>query len=524
MLYPYIKFIERNWKNEAMVVPCSEFLRLSMPTISKTKYIDGLQCHKLLWYHYNNNEAFPQPDQATLATLRQGQLVGEYAKKLFPDGIEVAKGIVDFNTTLSASREAAGFRRPLFEAAFQYRGAYARSDILVPAPESTWDLIEVKSTTSVKKHHHHDIALQKHVCDGAGISIRRCFLMHLNNGYVRQGEIEARKLFRKEDVTEQVSTLVNEIAPTLGTMAAVIRQPSAPAIMIGPHCNTPRGCPLIHVCWRFLPRNNVTELYRGRKKPFELISKGILSLADIPDDISLTDSQRIQVSAVRSGQPHSNREAIKNFLESLTYPLYFLDFETFSTAIPLIDNARPHQQIPFQFSLHILDSLDADPVHHSYLADGPMDARPEILNRLKDLLHSHGTILTFNASFEKRVLSEMSRDYPEYKEWFELTKPRIADLIIPFRSFAYYHPDQEGTASIKSVLPVLTGKSYSGLTIADGGTASLEFLRVTFGEVDPSERERVRTDLETYCGLDTEGMIDILRSLHSISRTHNTIF
>jgi hypothetical protein len=488
-----------------------------MPTISKSRFINGLQCHKLLWYAYNQKESIPEPDAATMAKFEQGYIVGEYAKKLFPDGIEVAKGIVNFAEVVPASRKAARLQKPMFEAAFEHGGAYARADILEPVPGGKWDLIEVKSSNEVKEHHYHDVALQKYVYDGAGIRIRRCYLLHLNKAYVRRGEIDPCRFFVKTDITKEVKSILDEIAPDLRKMATVIKRPAAPDIPIGPHCSDPYACPLMSLCWGFLPKHNVTELYRGGKKQYELIEKGILQLADIPDEFRLTNSQKIQVAAVRNGKPHVNEEGIREFLASLKYPIYFLDFETFATAVPLIDEARPHQQIPFQYSLHILNSPNEEPVHLSYLADGPIDPRPNILSSLKKQLGSKGTILTFNKSFETARLKEMSRDYPEYGRWFEKIKPRIADLIIPFRRFAYYHPDQEGAASMKSVLPALTGRSYSDLGIREGGTASLEFIRMTFGQVTAEERDRVRKDLLIYCGLDTEGMIDILRALARIT-------
>jgi hypothetical protein len=489
-----------------------------MPTISKSKFMNGLQCHKLLWYAYNRKEEIPEPDAATMAKFEQGYLIGDYAKKLFPDGIEVAKGIVGFAEVLPVSKNVARLRKPMFEAAFQYGGAYARADILEPVPGGKWDLIEVKSTNEVKDHHYHDVALQKYVYDGAGIDIRRCYLMHLNREYIRRGEIDPRKLFVKEDITKEVKNMLEEIAPNLRKMAIALKRSIAPDVSIGPHCSDPFACPLTGMCWGFLPKHNVTELYRGGKKQYELLEKGILRLADIPDDFRLTDSQKIQVKVVRSGKPHIDAESIGQFLKSLKYPLYFLDFETFATGVPLIDNARPYQQIPFQYSLHILESPDKEPVHHSYLAEGPLDPRLDILKGLRLLLGSKGAIVTFNSSFEIARLNEMSRDYPEYRSWFEKIKPRIADLIVPFRRFAYYHPDQEGTASIKKVLPALTGRSYGDLNVHEGGTASLEFLHVTFGQVTAEERDRVRKDLLVYCGLDTEGMIDILRALGRIAK------
>jgi hypothetical protein len=488
-----------------------------MPIISKSKYMNGHQCHKLLWYDYNRKEDIPTPDAAAMARFEQGHLVGEYAKKLFPDGIEVAKGIVDFAEVLPASRKGARLRKPMFEAAFQHGGAYARADILDPAPGGEWDLIEVKSSNEVKDYHYHDVALQKFVYDGAGIRIRKCYLMHLNKTYVKKGEIDPRKFFVKTDITEEVKDLLDEIAPNLRKMAAVIRRPDAPNIAIGPQCKDPYACPLTGLCWAFLPKHSVADLYNPRNKQFKLMERGILQLAEIPDDFRLTNSQKIQVKVVRTGKPHIDEERIREFLASLKFPIYFLDFETFGTAIPLIDKARPHQQIPFQYSLHVLNSPDEAPVHHSYLAEGPIDPRPDILKGLKELLGSKGTILTFNKIFETSRLDEMSRDYPEYRSWFEKINPRIGDLVIPFRQFAYYHPEQEGSASMKSVLPALTGRGYSGLEIHEGATASLEFLRVTFGQVAAEERDRIRNDLLVYCGLDTEGMIDILRALARLS-------
>jgi hypothetical protein len=406
----------------------------------------------------------------------------------------------------------------MFEAAFEHGGGYARADILVPASGGRWDLIEVKSSNKVKEHYYYDVALQKYVYDGAGIPIRRCYLMHLNGRYVRRGDINPHKLFQKEDITKEVRRILYEVAPHLRKMATVIKRSAAPEIPIGPHCGDPYPCPLGDVCWEFLPNHNVTELYRGGKKQYELIEKGILRLVDIPNDFHLTNSQEIQISSIRTGKPHINEEEIGKFLTSLKYPIYFLDFETFATAIPLIDKARPYQQIPFQYSLHILNAPDAEPVHHSYLAEGPIDPRPEILSSLKKLLGSKGTILTFNSSFEIGRLNEMSRDYAEYRSWFEKIKRRIADLIIPFRRFAYYHPDQKGSASIKSVLPALSGNGYDQLAIADGGTASLEYLRVTFGDCSKSEREKVRKQLEKYCAMDTMAMVKIVDSLRALAQ------
>lgn len=506
------------------------------PFISKSKYLSGLQCHKLLWFQYNAKDQIPEFDAQTQAIFDQGHLVGELAKKLYPGGIEIA-GVKDFTAILQKSKDSLALRKPLFEAAFKTGtkasfsqdrslkkdafnvAAFARADILNPVGKNDWEIIEVKSSTQVKDVNLQDLALQRYAYEGAGLSIAKCFIMHINNEYVRKGEIEPKKLFTKTDVTEEVRALMKSVRPNLDSMGDVIRQKRFPEIEIGPHCSDPYDCPLQELCWKFLPENNPLTLYYFKKeKSFDLIHDGHLDITKLPSSVQLSDKQQTQIDVLATGKPYIDKDGIRSFLEQLEYPLYYLDFETFGTAIPLFDDVKPYEQIPFQFSLHIVESEKRNPKHEGFLSDGASDPRPEILNLLKKLLGNKGSIVAYNASFEKDKLHKASEIFKEYAKWYEELEPRFVDLLAPFKSFYYYHPDQKGSASIKKVLPALTGKSYEGLEIGEGGTASLEYLRVTFGDVDSKERQRVRRDLEEYCALDTEGMIFIVDELARLSK------
>ena len=515
--------------------------------ISKSKYLNGLQCHKLLWFQYNAKDQIPAFDAQTQAIFDQGHLVGELAKKLYSGGIEIAAAANNFGKILELSKDATfsdedlrerhpersetrflgrtkskgalSQRKPLFEAAFKSGNAYARADILNPVGKNDWEIIEVKSSTEVKEVNLHDLALQRYAYEGAGLSITKCFILHINNEYVRKGEVEPKKLFTKSDVTREVEALMKTVRPNLDTMVDVIRQKHKPDIEIGPHCSDPYGCPLQELCWKFLPEHNPLTLYYFKKeKAFELIHDGHLDIRKLPPSVSLGDKQQIQIDALCSGKSHIDKKGLRDFLEGLKYPLYYLDFETFGTAIPLFDDVKPYEQIPFQFSLHIVEADGRKPKHESFLADGASDPRPEILKRLKKLLGSEGSIVAYNAPFEKDKLSKASGIFKEYAKWYQSIEPRFVDLLSPFKSFYYYHPDQCGSASIKAVLPALTGKSYEGLEIAEGGTASLEYLRVTFGDVGEKERQKVRRELETYCALDTEGMVLIVDEMERLAR------
>ena len=491
------------------------------PGLSKSTFLMGRQCSKLLWFRYNAKDQIPQPDEAQQAVFDQGHEVGELAKQLFPGGIEIDTTPGDFDGAIRRTTEALQQRRPIYEATFAHGGGYARADILVPVAGNAWDLVEVKSTTGLKEEVHlPDIAFQAFVLTGAGIKLRKCFLAHINSEFVRHGPVDPKKFSTLEDVTKPVSAMTRDIEDQIDAMQRVIGLKSHPDIKIGPHCDNPYSCPLHDLCWSFLPEASVFTLYRGGAKCFWLLQQGIERLADIPADVTLTDNQAIQRSVLLAGQPHIDRPALAAFLSQLEYPVSYLDFETIGTAIPLFDDASPYQQIPFQYSLHIVrqpgGKSSLDPEHRHFLADGTADPRSEFMRRLRDDLPATGSVVTYNAGFETGRLKECCELLPEFKPWLRKVTPRVVDLLLPFRGFRYHHPAQNGSNSMKAVLPALTGKGYEELTIQEGGAASREFLRVTFGQVTAAERHRVRRDLEEYCALDTLGMVQIVDQLKSL--------
>jgi len=483
--------------------------------ISKTKYLNGLQCKKLRWYIYNEPEAIPEPDEATQAIFAQGHLVGDYAKKLFPKGVEVDH-TGSFEEGLRSTRELILKRVPIFEAALTYKRCYARADILEPVGRDEWNLIEVKSSTDLKDVNYDDIGFQYYVYTEAGLKIDKCYLMCIDNTYIRKGDIEPGKLLKKIDVTDEVKTSCSKtVENNVADMVRAIAAKTFIEIGIGPHCSDPYECPLIEKCWSFLPERNVFFLYYNKKLPMNLIQDGILELAKIPKKYELNEKNQIQVDCKKIGKPYIDKQKIKEFLDSIQYPAYYMDFETCSSVIPMFDKSRPYQQIPFQFSIHIVKEKGALPEHFSFLADGTNDPRPEFMAKLKEVMGTECSVIAYNAGFEMGILRKCAEVLPKYKKWVESIEERIIDLLKPFRDFAYYHPKQDGSCSIKNVLPVLTGKSYDDMEIGDGGTASAEYYRVTFTE-DNKDKEKIRKLLEEYCGLDTMGMVDIINKLSQL--------
>jgi hypothetical protein len=483
--------------------------------ISKTKYLNGLQCKKLLWYLYNEPTAIPEPDEATQAIFEQGHLVGDYAKKLFPRGIEVDH-TKSFEEGLKSTQELISKRVPIFEAALTYKRCYARADILEPVGRDEWNLIEVKSSTELKDVNYNDIGFQYYVYTGAGLKINKCYLMCIDNTYIRKGNIDPNKLFKKIDVIDKIKTSYSKtIENNVAHMVQAIAAKTFIEIGIGAHCNDPYDCPLIDHCWSFLPERNVFLLYKNKKLPMTLIQDGILELTEIPEKYKLSEKNQIQVDCEKTGKPHIDKKKIKEFLSAIQYPAYYMDFETCGSVIPMFDKSSPYQQIPFQFSVHVVTEKGAEPEHFSFLADGTNDPRPEFMAKLKEVMGTKGSVIAFNAGFETGILKKCAEVLPKYKNWVASIEERIIDLLQPFRDFAYYHPKQDGSCSLKKVLPVLTDKSYDDMEIGDGGTASVEYCRVTFTE-DNKDKDKVRELLEEYCGLDTMGMVYIVEQLSAL--------
>ncbi len=478
-----------------------------MVVLSKSKYMIGLSCPKHLWCLFNEPSLIPPFDEGTLARFEQGHEIGAIAKLRYPSGVEIP-------FTKEALKETAKMllkKVPLFEATFCHKNSYCKVDILVPVDDECWDLIEVKSTTEVKEDHIPDVAFQRYCLEGTGIKINRCHLMFVNNEYVRKGAIDPNLILSCEDITSQVDAEVLNVEENISDMLRVIALKKMPSPSLGDECVEPSECP---VCCTDLPPHSVTELYRMGKKAYPLMNEGYAKILDLPAGSKLNDKQKIQVSCIKSGKAHVEPKLISSWLSKLKYPLYMIDFETVNPAVPLFDGMRPYQQLPFQVSIHKVDSTGKIE-HIEYLASSKKDCRAEVMEVLRKIGPS-GTVLAYNATFEKSRINELIEMFPS-ETWLEGLIDRMEDLAVPFSNFWYYHPSQHGKYSIKNVMPALTGISYEGLEIGKGDQAAREFLEVIFkGNPKGKDVGKVRRALLEYCGQDTEGMVRVLGVLKDL--------
>ena len=256
------------------------------------------------------------------------------------------------------------------------------------------------------------------------------------------------------------------------------------------------------------------DLYGKKDLAINLFNEGIFEIKDIPEEKLENKRHIIQHGAHKSWRHHINHEELNEFIGKLDYPLYFMDFETYGPAIPIYDGTKPYQQMPFQFSVHVVSKQGVKPKHISFIAEGSADPREAFLTNLKKSLGTKGSIVTYNAPFEKGRLKELALFLPKHAKWVDSILPRVVDLLVPFRNFSYYHPSQKGSASIKQVLPAVTGETYADLEISEGESASrLYYEMIHVKNLGDKEKAKLLKDLEEYCSLDTEGMIMILNEL-----------
>lgn len=475
----------------------------------------GLQCPKSLWLDRRRPEVRAAPTPDLVARWEAGAEVGRYARLLFPGGVEIPFEGHTRERQLNLTRGLLARRaQTIYEATFSHEGVFVRADILRRRSDG-WDLYEVKSASDVKPHFPDDVAIQYFVLTGCGLRLRRAFLVHIDTGYVRKGEIDPQALFAMQELTDIVREKQAAIPAKLAWMRKVLAA-GLPAIDIGPHCTDPYDCDFIPHCWRHVPGHSIFDLKGRGVDKWELYREGIVRMDDVPLE-RLNGAQRMQAEFHRNRGEHADPDAIREFIDGLGHPLCFLDFETFDSAIPPFDGTRPYRQIPFLYSLHRLDSPGGPLRHSEFLAPPGKDPRDELIERLLADVPENACVLAYNKTFEVRVLKELAERFPARRERLLAIAEGMLDLMVPFRRREIYHWRMDGSYSLKSVLPALVPElTYEGMAIREGKEASLAYLALEKIESD-KERRKAEEDLRAYCRQDTLGMVKLLEKMRELA-------
>lgn len=490
--------------------------------LSKSLYIRGLQCEKSLWLKKKKPEILQAPDDSAQAVFDTGTSVGELACELFSSG-ERIEFSGDFDAQIAKTKELieSGVK-VIYEATFCFDGILVMVDILRIGVDGLI-INEVKSSTSVKDVYIDDAAIQYYVLSSLGYEVSRVNIIHIDSTYTRDETLEPEKLFCVQDITEQVKQKQRDIPKILNKFDEILSQNNEPSIDIGVHCSNPYLCDAWEYCWREqrgIPEYSIFDISRLRSdKKFELYKSGVIKFSDIKDLSKFNASQQIQIKSEISQEQIIDKDAIKEFLGTLRYPLYHLDFETFQQAVPEFVGLSPYEQIPFQFSIH-KDDGKGNLEHFEFLAEAGADPRYELALNLIKFIPQDACVLAYNMSFEKGVIRRLAEAYPQISNELMAIHDNIKDLMAPFASKSYYHPKMKGSYSIKYVLPALVPElelAYKDLNlIHHGGEAMQAYAAMTF--MKETEREAYKQALLEYCKLDTLAMVKILEKLYEAVR------
>ena len=478
--------------------------------LTKSKYMNGLESYNLLWRAVNDPDSIPKPDEKAQARFDFGKLIEDYAHHIYPNSINLSE--YGFIENIDKTKELMNSDKILFEAGFMTNRLYTRSDIIIPNKDTnSYEIIEIKSGTRIKDEHINDLAFQRYVLTKSGYKVDKCCVMNINNKYVKDGDIKPELLLKLTDVTQDVDKASEGIEERVNEMISIIDQKECPEITIKDLSTIKFATFLYDEFLSEYPENNVFDLYDCKmKKKCALWTKGYRLIKDIPDE-ELDSKQIIQKKTIIEGKPHINSSAIKEFIDSLEYPIYHLDFESINGGVPVIDGTKPYQQIPFQYSLHI-ENEDGSIVHKEFIHSEQSDPRIEFGKSLINDLGKKGTIFAYHDTYEKTRLREIKKKYAEFESDFNKIIDRFKDLKKPFSSFNFYDPRQDGSCSIKNVLPIFSDLRHSNLNISSGEDAAAVYLSLIYGN-NITEPEKVKKDLLEYCKLDTYSMVILLDGL-----------
>ena len=495
--------------------------------ISKSKYCAFVQCPKNLWLKTYKPEL--EESNTSLDTrMESGNKIGDLAMQLFGDFVEVTAykddGKIDLSEMISRTNELILERRPVIcEASFSYNGNYCAVDIL-KRENGGYAIYEVKSSTHASRIYAVDIAYQKYVLENCGIDVTGTYLICINSDYVFDGTLKLNEFFQIIDLSAEVSKEYQYVEGNIFAANDIMDDPVEPHYGLSERCNAPYPCAFWEYCSAHLPSPSVFDLYRfGFKKGIEYYKKGIASYEDLEHDSVMKNHIRsLQVRhELHNLGTYTDKKGIKKFLNTLSFPLYFLDFETMQPIIPEFVGTKPYAQIPFQYSLHYLESPNGELKHKEFLGVSGEDPRRAIAEQLCADIPKNVCVLAYNKEFECGRIRELASYFPDLAEHLLNIEKNIKDLIDPFRAGHYYNRAMGGSFSIKSVLPAIypddPSLDYHNLEGVHNGSEAMDlFPKIRDLPID--EQATARHNLLKYCELDTYAMVKVWEELVRVAK------
>lgn len=493
-----------------------------MLSLSKSKYCGLWQCPKIAWLNKYKPEEMVIND-AIQSRMDAGNVVGDLAMGLFGEFVEVTAyngEKLDLSQMIARTQEEMEKGTPVIcEASFSYNGLYCAVDILRKDGDG-WAIYEVKSSTSAEKDvYTADVAYQKYVLQNCGVNLTNVYLVCLNNEYVFDGTLDLQQLFKITDITVPVAFEQRNLAANLSIGERLLNDPNEPEIDISERCMHPYECAYWKYCTGHIPKPSVFDLYRMPfQKKLDCYKHGMFRYEDLILTSGITNEKQLRQMeySLSDKGTYLDKEGIRAFLDTLSYPLYFLDFETMQLPVPQFPGTKPYQQIPFQYSLHYIEEPGGVLKHKEFLGVSGEDPRRAIAESLCRDIPMNVCVTAYNRGFECGRIKELAYAFPDLAEHLLNIRSNIQDLLTPFQAGYYYNRDMGGSFSIKSVLPALYPDDpeldYHNLEGVHSGSEAMTIFPM-IKDMPPEEQAAARKNLLAYCKLDTLAMVKVWQKL-----------
>lgn len=486
-----------------------------VPSLSKSKLLAFKQCERRLWLEVHRRELCTDSADAQ-ARFAAGHRVGDLARRRYDTqgrGVLIDAQAEGFAPALQRSTALLASAQPLFEAGFAAVGAIAFADVMLPVAVNSrpmWRMVEVKSSTRIKDYHRDDVAIQAHVARSAGVPLASISVAHVDSSWTYQGGGDYDGLLREQDLTSEAFARGPEVERWIRDAQAVVAAPTEPQRSTGEHCTSPFECGYRAHCDAGTPQAEfpVGWLPRIQSKALKahLAQPAVSDMRQVPDDLLNANQRRVKTQTL-AGSAWFDAARASRALKPHGAPMCFLDFETIQFVVPIWPGTRPYQQIPFQFSLHRL-LPDGRLEHEEFLELSGADPSGAFVAALVKACGTEGAVFVYNAGFEKARMKELGQRFPNWRPALQSIAARVVDLL-PIAQAHYYHPSQEGSWSIKKVLPAVVPElRYDALDgVQDGGAAMNAYLEATCAATLAERKAEIGRQLLAYCRLDTYAMV-----------------
>ena len=499
--------------------------------LSKSKYCSFVQCPKNLWLGVNKPE-FAVSDASAESRMEEGNVIGDLAMQIFGDFVEITAlkpdGKLDLSKMIADTKALMDKKTPVIcEASFSYNGDYCAVDILKREGDG-YAIYEVKSSSEAKNVYITDISYQKYVLLNCGVNVTGTYLVLINKDYVFDGKLKLNELFKIVDVSSAVEEKIGEVKLNVLEANRVLSKKDEPSVDISIACDEPYPCAFWQYCTKHLPSPSIFDVcgsskfgfkekltyYESGKTSFEVLSH--------EEKVMKNNFRSLQIRHEINDLPtHVDKDAIREFLSTLWYPLYFLDFETMNPTIPEFVGTKPGERIPFQYSLHYVENEGGELHHKEFLAESGENPLRKISERLCEDIPENACVIAYNKGFERKCLNDLASRFSDLSDHLLKIRENIRDLMTPFFKGHYYNRRMNGSYSIKKVLPAIfpddPSLDYHNLEgIHNGGEAMTIFPKIK--DLPPEEQAIARKHLLKYCCLDTYATVKIWQELVRVSK------